>query len=398
MSHTLRAATRVSWCQFPMQFLLNFLAVVVLAGVFVGPVVGQHAVEKGSQAVLGHLVEWPGEAPSLTRRGALLINEPVSGDEIQPYDLIETPASSALLFVVYDTDTPLATPLRVDLGPASAVLVLDDGHIVLLEGRVRLRDMQRGRVLTYRNLEVVPAANADIDIIATIDDSVLVSARVGRAELGVSDPAVPVQRVFVSPGVGALFYPGAGVRNIQIEPGADTDVMRLYSELAEAAAPEAAASTSTNRFSEAVAEYEQDREQFLGAYEAVFRDHALIQDLRRIDRAGVDGVPLGFTEIFPDGSGRSLRDISEDPTATATPDIPATTATDGLVQAGDALFQAALDFDRSMRRVSRFVGSHSDGSVRDLESLLGNRAGPDRERLAAAYYAARLLMPTRVGP
>jgi len=388
-----------------MQFLLSFLAVLVLAGVFAGPLGGQQAVEKGSHAVLGHLVEWPGAAPALTRRGSLLINEPVSGDEIQPYDLIETPASSALLFVLYDTDTPLATPLRVDLAPASAVLVLDDGHIVLLEGRVRMRDMQGGRVLTYRNLELVPAANADIDIIVTIDDSVLVSARAGRAELGVSDSAVPVQRVFVSPGVGALFYAGAGVRNIQIEPGADTDVMRLYSELAEAAAPEAAdsevaapeveESTSTNRLNEAVAEYEQDRELFLGAYEAVFRDHAIIQDLRRIDRAGVDGVPLGFAEIFPDGSGRSLRDISEDPTATATPAIP---ATDGPFQAGNALLQAALSFDRSMRRVTRFVGSRSDRSVGDLESLLDTRVGQDRERLAAAYYAARLLLPTEIEP
>jgi len=391
MSHT--APARGSRPQFHVMFSLSFLTAVFFVGALVGPVSahGQEAVVGGSQPVPGRLLEWHGDAPVLTRRGAPLVDLPELGDEVQSYDLIETHANSELVLLLYDLQSPLSTPLRLELAPDSAVLVLENGHIVLIEGRVRMHatvygtasetGLQRSHPLTYGGLDLSAGAGADIDIVATIEGGVLVSARAGRAELRVSEPAVPVQRVFVSPGVGAVYYPSTGLRNIEIAPGADAEVLRLHSELANSVLP-----TATGLLSEAVREYAQYREQFLKAYEVMFGDHALIQDLRRIDRADADGVPLGFAEILPDGSGRSLRAIRENETATDTNE---------LSQAGAELFQSAVELDRAMRRVSRLADRHLEAEsgehdVVELWTLLRNRAGHDRERLAAAYYAARL--------
>ncbi|TVR87338.1 MAG: hypothetical protein EA428_13280 [Spirochaetaceae bacterium] len=389
-----------------MRSCLSCALALLCAGVWVDIGVAQAypAVEAGSltreslvaesQPVLGRLFSWSGEAPLVTRRGAPLVDMPESGDGIQAYDLIETPEASELVLLLYHLTSPLSTPMRMELAANSAVFVLGNGHIVVLDGHVRVRDMpvtgeqraseqlpseqRAGLQLSYNRLDLSVGAGADIDIITTIEGTALVSARAGRAELRVPDTAVPVQRVFVSPGVGAFYDPDAGLRNIEIDPGADAEVAQLQSELADAAA-----STSTVLLHDSAREYEQYREQFLRAYEVVFRDHALIQDLRRIDMAHIDGVPLGFFAISPDGSGRSLRDVSGNET---------TAAHNGLGDAAATLLGAALELDRAMRRVTRFVDLYLGDTVLELKTSLNNREGHDRERLAAAYYAARLTL------
>ncbi len=394
----------------PVLRCLSFVVTFLCAGVMVDMAVAQTgaAAHEGSllreslvaesQPVLGRLFTWYGEAPSVTRRGAALADPPEPGDEVQSYDLIETLEDSELVLLLYHPTSPLSTPLRLELAPSSAVLLLDDGNIVLLDGHLRIHDMlsvaaepasktlpsearpseQYGRRLNYHRLDLSVGAGADIDIFTTLEAAALISSRAGRAELRVPGTGVPVQRVFVSPGAGALYDPATGLRNIEIDPGADAEVARLHSELADAAV-----STGTTVIPDAAREYEQYREEFLKAYEVVFRDHALIQDLRRIDRAHLDGVPLGFAEILPDGSGRSLRDLDRNETTLAHAE---------LGEAGATLFGAALDFDRAMRRVMRFVAQTHGDSVQELETVLNTREGHDRERLAAAYYAARLTL------
>ncbi len=392
MSHT--APAQVSQPHVHVTVSLKFLAALFLVAALGTPVSapGQEAVVSGSQPVLGRILGWSGEAPFITRRGAPLTSPPELGDDLQSYDLIETRPDAELVLLLYDVQSPLAIPLRLELAPESAVLVLGNGHIVLIEGRVRMHatvygadsetGLRRSRSLTYDRLDLSAGAGADIDISATREGGVLVSARAGRAELRTPEPAVPVQRVFVSPGVGAVYSPYTGLRNIEIAPGADAEVSRLHYELADSVLPPAG-----GLLHEAVSEYAQYREQFLKIHEAMFRDHALIQDLRRIDRARTDGVPLGFAEILPDGSGRSLRHIRENETATEA---------DGLHELGAELFRSALELDRAMRRLSRLAERHLEAEIREqdvveLWALLRNRAGQDRERLAAAYYAARLI-------
>lgn len=403
MSHTVSA--RVLRGLLHVGFCRKFLVAFFLSVACVGPTLAEAQAAAGSQSqpVPGRLFAWRGDTPTVTRRGAPLVDPPELGDGLLAYDLIETSAASELVLLLYSLQNPLATPRHFELAPNSAVILLGDGGIHLIEGRVRLHDMAYSAALetglsapgmepdhrlSHNRLEVSAGAGADIDMIATITGTVLVSARAGRAELQIPDPASPAQRVFVSPGVGALFYPPADVRNIEIEPGADAEVVQLHSELGDLMV-----SPEPFLFFEAVLEYQQYREQFLRAYEVVFRDHALIQDLRRIDRARADELPLGFAHIMPDGSGRSLRDLSETETTTDNNELSAAAA---------ELFRIALDFDRAMRRILRVATFYRNSEeladeVTELLAVLRNRGEYDRERLAAAYYGARLVSVDYLG-
>lgn len=288
----------------------------------------------------------------LTRHGEQLPEAPARGTVFQAYDLIET-AAAARIVLHLESGTDEAEELALELSPGSAFLVLPNRRVLVLAGSFQLQPGDPGWVLEYRGLELV-IGRAELDLAVRSDGGLAVSTRSGRAELRITEGH---ERVFVSPGVAAEFHPQLGLRNRGLATGTHTG---------QGASPK---------------EYEQQRIRFLEAFARVFGEYGVIQDLRRIEQAERDGVPLAYLPLFPDGSGLSPVKLVESEGVPHQESIEAATR---------SLLQEAAAFDQEVRRIT--AGLSVQDADHELGELLQNRATRDRERLAAAYYAARLVL------